>query len=189
MLRTLLAVIVVTSIFAACGVDSQAASASTDELGTAQQDVRTRVCPFIYAPVCGKDGETYSNSCFAGGPGRVAYEGECLNPCAAVLCIAGTTCELKGKKPVCVPVAPADPCDTVRCAAGYHCEAVQVQCITAPCDPIAQCLPTSCSDTTLCGPALGMPTTLCADGINTSGPTGNCLQYASGCAWEVTSCP
>ncbi len=33
-----------------------------------------------------------------------------------------------------------NPCATVKCAAGTHCEVVEVQCITAPCPPIAQCV-------------------------------------------------
>jgi hypothetical protein len=36
------------------------------------------VCPMIWAPVCGVNGETFSNSCFAEAEGiEIAYEGEC----------------------------------------------------------------------------------------------------------------
>jgi hypothetical protein len=33
-----------------------------------------------------------------------------------------------------------DACSLVRCAAGTHCELQQIQCITFPCDPIAECV-------------------------------------------------
>ena len=33
-----------------------------------------------------------------------------------------------------------NPCATVKCASGTHCEAEQVQCIKAPCPPIAACV-------------------------------------------------
>ena len=42
-----------------------------------------RACPFIYAPVCGVDGRTYSNECVAGDV-EIEHEGECFRACEAV---------------------------------------------------------------------------------------------------------
>jgi hypothetical protein len=46
------------------------------------EDLGGCACPEIYAPVCGVDGTTYSNRCFAGCEGvEIAYEGECRDEC------------------------------------------------------------------------------------------------------------
>jgi len=43
-----------------------------------EEPSRPEVCPQVYKPVCGKDGQTYSNDCIARQKGvEISYQGEC----------------------------------------------------------------------------------------------------------------
>jgi MYXO-CTERM domain-containing protein len=58
------------------GASETAAVTSTTGFDTSE------ACPQIYAPVCGKDGETYDNACVAEGAGvEIRREGPCLGDC------------------------------------------------------------------------------------------------------------
>jgi hypothetical protein len=70
---------------ATCADDEYCAYEEGDHCGAADAastcEPRPEVCPELFAPVCGCDGETYSNSCFAAGAGTgVLHDGECDTP-------------------------------------------------------------------------------------------------------------
>lgn len=59
-----------------------------DELGLCSE--RPSICPELFEPVCGCDGETYANDCYAAMNGvNIQSEGECPAACGG---IAGTPC-------------------------------------------------------------------------------------------------
>ncbi len=95
---------------------------------------------------CGTDG-----TCRADGScGEVADCGADGNAWVHILCAGYPTCGASGQCGwQCGP--PADPCASVRCAAGTHCEVVQVECIRAPCPPLAQCVPDAPPQGAFCG--------------------------------------
>jgi Kazal-type serine protease inhibitor domain len=92
-----------------------------------------QLCSDLFAPVCGCDGETYTNSCFAGAAGvAVEHAGACAAQGQVCGGIAGIACPGFGKcvddpSDACDPKAGGADCsgicsciDTVACKVGTH---------------------------------------------------------------------
>lgn len=61
-----------------CGQDSYCAKAIGDCGGVGQCVFKGDICPQVFDPVCGCDGNTYSNSCLAGVAGiAILHKGKC----------------------------------------------------------------------------------------------------------------
>ncbi len=126
------------------------------------------VCPDVWAPVCGSDGNTYGNGCEARCAGvRVVHEGECgeVGECAEDAC---------GPPPFFVALCPdgSPPPQECRPADDGACRW-----------QIGECPPVECAPDA-CGPP--PPVAACPDG---NGPAVECVATADGrCGWEVGPC-
>lgn len=88
------------------------------------------VCIMLWAPVCGRDGITYSNTCFAKAAGvEIAYRGKCgerLECEVSITCESGYTPFDTGKKEAqgC-PIRRCVPIQTTQCRVDADCGPIQ----------------------------------------------------------------
>lgn len=153
-----------------CALESDGGCPGPKAYGTCE--LRDRVCPQIFDPVCGCNGKTFSNACSAGAAGiTVQYAGECVPngpSCGGFLgieCAGEATC-IDNPRDDCDPLAGGADCDGVcvcgdphTCPVGSRfdprpnvCACVRdpvILCPTAPCTftdcaPGSRCVERNC---------------------------------------------
>ena len=160
-----------------CSLDSECAASelcARDPLscaGPGTCEAMPEVCIELYDPVCGCDGESYSNSCYAAAARTgAAYEGECVieNDCLA-----------NGASDVCEALS--------------YCAAAPGQCggsVSGTCEPMPQACPYNWDPVCGCdGSTYANPCAANAEGVNVDhageciGPAARVPLLSSGSTW------
>ena len=80
---TLVSILAFTILFISCEKNNNCVSTPSVQIGICIDPILVNdsiVCLAVYDPVCGCDGVTYSNSCYADGSGVTSYvAGECCD--------------------------------------------------------------------------------------------------------------